>query len=117
MSVPPVQTQAQKGGGVTQHFDQEDEEDYESEDSNQSRDFLDTTDEEMEEEEEEVKSRELSKIMVDIAIKLYDLQELRKEYRDALPQIENHDEDEKNIFINLYTALKLQIMSPPPRRW
>ena len=109
MHVPPIQTQ--KGGGVTQHCDQEDEEDYESEDSNQSRHFLHTTDEEMEmEEEEEVKGRELSKIMVDIAIKLYDLQELRKEYRDALPQIENHDEDEKNIFINVYTALKLQIM-------
>ena len=55
MSVPPVQTQAQKGGGVTQHFDQEDEEDYESEDSNQSRHFLDTTDEEMEMEENEIK--------------------------------------------------------------
>ena len=48
--------------------------------------------------------------MVDIAIKLYDLQELRKEYRGALLQIENHNEDEKNIFINVYTALKLQIM-------
>ena len=41
----------------------------------------------MEMEEEEVKGRELTKIMVDIAIKLYDLQELRKEYRDALQQI------------------------------
>ena len=60
---------------------------------------LNTTDEEMEMEEEEVKGRELTKIMVDTAIKLYGIQKLRKEYREALPHIEKNYEVKQNIFL------------------
>ena len=51
----------------------------EEEDSKRSKDFFDTMDEEM----KKIKGRELTDVMVDISVNMYEMQKLGKEYKDV----------------------------------
>ena len=91
-SVPPVSQQHGDGIKIDDDTD-EDEEDMETEDDSDNDADTDVFD-----------------VLVDISSTFNYLQELRKQYRDLLPQVKKYNKDKMESFLEVYSLLKTSII-------
>ena len=91
ISVPPVQ----HGDGIKIDYDDTDDDD---------------NDEDMDTGDESDNDVDIFDVLVDISTTFGYLQELRKQYRDLLPQVKNYNKDEMESFLKVYSLLKTSII-------
>ena len=104
ISVPPVREHVQHGDGVTIKIDHEDDTDVEDED-------MDTDDEDdTDEEDEEDQLPAVFDVLLDISKTFHYLKELRKQYRDLLPQLKEMKHDDMGCFLQVYSHVKTNII-------
>ena len=102
ISIPPVRGQVQHGDGLK--IDDEDDTDVDDED-------MDTEYEsDSGDEDEEDKDPDVYDVLVDIISTFHYLQDLRKQYRDLLPQLKEMKKDEMDSFLEVYSLLKTIII-------
>ncbi len=101
-SIPPVRERVQHGDGIK--IDDEDDTDLDDEDM-ETDDESDSGDE-----DEEDKDPEVYDVLVDIISTFHYLQDLRKQYRDLLPQVKEFKKDEMDSFLEVYSLLKTIII-------
>ena len=89
ISVPPVQ----HGDGIKIDYDDTDEDDEDMDTDDESDNDVDIFD-----------------VLVDISTTFNYLQELRKQYRDLLPQVKKYNKDEMESFLKVYSLLKTSII-------
>ena len=100
ISVPPVRDQVQYGDGVTIKInDEDDEEDMDTDDE-------DDTDEDDEEEQ----GPGVFDVLLDISKTFNYLKDLRKQYRDLLPQLKEMKKDDMGCFLRVYSHVKTNII-------
>jgi hypothetical protein len=98
ISIPPVGERVQHGDGI--QIDDEDDMDDEDMD----------TDSDSGDEYEEDKDPDVYDVLVDIISTFHYLQDLRKQYRDLLPQLKEMKKDEMDSFLEVYSLLKTIII-------
>ena len=104
LSVPPVREQVQHGGGITIKIDDEDDTDVDDED-------MDTDDEDdTDEDDEEEQGPGVFDVLVDIAKTFKYLKDLRKQYRDLLPQLKEMNQCKMGCFLQAYSHVKTIII-------
>ena len=91
ISVPPVQ----HGDGIKIDYDDTDDDD---------------NDEDMDTGDESDNDVDIFDVLVDISTTFGYLQELRKQYRDLLPQVKKYNKDEMESFLKVYSLLKTSII-------
>jgi len=102
ISVPPVREHVQHGDGIK--IDHEDDTDVEDED-------MDTDDEDdTDEEDEEDQLPAVFDVLLDISKTFHYLKELRKQYRDLLPQLKEMKQDHMGCFLQMYSHVKTNII-------
>ena len=100
LSVPPVREQVQHGGGITIKIDDEDDTDVDDDD-------MDTDDEDdTDEDDEEEQGPGVFDVLVDIAKTFKYLKDLRKQYRDLLPQLKEMNQGKMGCFLQVYSHVK-----------
>ena len=96
ISVPPHQ----HGEGITININDDTEEDDEDMDAN----------DEDEEDDEEEQSPDVFHVLLDISKTFNYLKDLRKQYRDLLPQLKEMKEDDMGCFLQVYSHVKTNII-------
>ena len=97
ISVPPVRERVQHGDGITIKIDDEDDTDVEDDDMD--ADNEDDTDED--DEEEQLPA--VYDVLLDISKTFNYLKDLRKQYRDLLPQLKEMKQDDMGCFLQAYS--------------
>ena len=104
ISVPPVRERVQHGDGITIKIDDEDDTDVEDDDMD--ADNEDDTDEDDEEEQFPA----VYDVLLDISKTFNYLKDLRKQYRDLLPQLKEMKQDHMGCFLLVYSHVKTNII-------
>ena len=104
ISVPPVRERVQHGDGITIKIDDEDDTDVEDDDMD--ADNEDDTDED--DEEEQLPA--VYDVLLDISKTFNYLKDLRKQYRDLLPQLKEMKQDHMGCFLLVYSHVKTNII-------
>ena len=123
ISVPPVREKVQHGDGIK--IDDEDDEDTDSvindeldkkelddEDMDTDGGDEDDTDDEDEDDtdEDDKEEQDVFEILVDIAQTFNYLKDLRKQYRDLLPQLKEKKQNDMGTFLEVYSHVKTNII-------
>ena len=106
ISVPPVRERVQHGDGITIKIDDEDDTDVEDEDMDADNEDEDDTDED--DEEEQLPA--VFDVLLDISKTFNYLKDLRKQYRDLLPQLKEMKQDHLGCFLLVYSHVKTNII-------
>merc|ERR1711954_84886 len=106
MSVPPVRERVQHGDGITIKIDEEDDTDVEDADMDAVNEDEDDTDED--DEEEQLPA--VYDVLLDISKTFNFLKDLRKQYRDLLPQLKEMKQDHMGCFLLVYSHVKTNII-------
>ena len=114
ISVPPVRERVQHGDGITIKIDDENDTDVDDEDMDTDDESEDDTDDEDEddtgEDDEEEQGPDVFDVLVDIAKTFKYLKDLRKQYRDLLPQLKEMKKEELGTFLEVYSHVKTNII-------
>ena len=106
ISVPPVRERVQHGDGITIKIDDEDDTDVEDEDMDADNEDEGDTDED--DEEEQLPA--VYDVLLDISKTFNYLKDLRKQYRDLLPQLKEMKQDHLGCFLLVYSHVKTGII-------
>ena len=106
ISVPPVRERVQHGDGITIKIDDEDDTDVEVEDMDADNEDEDNTDED----EEEDQFPAVYDVLLDISKTFNYLKDLRKQYRDLLPQLKEMKNNHLSCFLRVYSFVKTGII-------
>ena len=106
ISVPPVRERVQHGDGITIKIDDEDDTDVEVEDMDADNENEDDTDED----DEEDQFPALYDVLLDISKTFNYLKDLRKQYRDLLPQLKEMKQNHLDCFLRVYSFVKTGII-------
>ena len=108
ISVPPHQ----HGEGITininDEHDTEEDDEYDTEEDDEDMDANDEDDTDKDDEEEQ--SPDVFHVLLDISKTFNYLKDLRKQYRDLLPQLKEMKEDDMGCFLQVYSHVKTNII-------
>merc|ERR1711867_319659 len=111
ISVPPVRERVQHGDGIIIKIDDEDDTDVEVEDMDADNEDEDDTDED----DEEDQFPALYDVLLDISKTFNYLKDLRKQYRDLLPQLKEMKNNHLSCFLRVYSFVKTGIIEEQDR--
>ena len=105
ISGPPVRSQ--HGEGITIKINDEHDTDLDDEDMD-TNDEGDTDEDDTDNEEEQIP--DVFHVLLDISKTFNYLKDLRKQYRDLLPQLKEMNEDDMGCFLQVYSHVKTNII-------